>query len=815
MKTLILFFLTAFLTTQIFSQAPKGVITGTVKDTKNDAIGGAKIKLVNARDSTLVMTVLSNDVGRFECNGLQNGEYFMVIVAMGYKRYFSITVKISEAQPKVDLPVMALTPENQVAMKEVTVTAKKPLMEPGIDRTIVNVDAMISAATSSTLEVLEKTPGVTVSSNGEISLNGRSGVMVLIDGRTVYMSGQDLVSYLKSLPGGLLDKIELIDNPSAKYDAGGNAIINIRLKKNKVSGLTGNVSMGYSQGKYPRSNNAINLNYNHKKINLFTNIGYNAEKNYTLDKYHRRFYDEQSNLISSVDLTNYLVSKSNNVNINIGMDYSVSEKTTYGFLINWNNANRNGNFDYASNQYDASHKLELIGTGNSYGEDKRSNLGANLNMLHKFNNSGRELALDLNYMDYRSSGNQYIQNNTYLADGSVDLNEQFHYVLPSDINIYTIKADYIHPLKRNAKFEAGIKSGIVENNSIAQYYTVNGHIETIDYGKSNQFNYKENINAAYVNFQKGWKYFGAQFGLRAENTRAEGKQLGNDSVAANSFTKNYTGLFPSLFLNYKLDSLNNNSLSLILTRRINRPGYQSLNPFIFFRDQYSYTSGNPLLTPQYQSRVEIKYQHKQIFWTGLSYNKFTDVIFQTTQAIADTFITSPQNIGKGFMLLLNMGTVFSPAKFWQVNAVVRLSHMGLNGKSYTEHIDFTTNVARIEIVNYFSINKKLKAELGGYYASNDLNGQTVTSGMYRVYASFQQRILKDKGSIRLAFEDIFHSWVYENRSISLKQAEYFQTNESDTQRIGIAFTYRFGKTTFARKRKHNDDAADEEKGRVM
>ena len=674
---------------------------------------------------------------------------------------------------------------------------------------------MISAATSSTLEVLEKTPGVTVSSSGEISLNGRAGVMVLIDGRNVYMSGQVLTAYLKSLPGGILDKIELIDNPSAKYDAGGNAIINIRLKKNKTAGMTGNITAGYSQGKYPRSNNAINLNYNHKKVNFFTNMGYSTDKNYTLDKYDRRFYDEQGNLISSVDLMNNLVSKGNNVSINFGMDYAASQKTTYGFLINWNKGNRTGDFDYSSDQYDASHKPELLGSGTTYSEDKRSNFGANLNMLHRFNNNGRELAVDVNYMGYQSTGNQYLQNNIYLPDGSAGKVDQFHYVLPTDINIYTVKADYTHPLKANARIEAGIKSGIVDNNNIAEYYTVNGVDETIDYNRSNHFQYKENINAAYLNVQKGWKYFGAQFGLRAENTRAEGMQLGNDSVAASSFTKNYTGLFPGLFLSYKLDSLNRNSISLAITRRINRPGYQSLNPFIFFKDNYTYTSGNPLLAPQYQSRIEIKYQYKQLFWSGLSYNKFTDVIFQTTQAISDTFITSPQNIGKGFMLLLNMGTTFSPTKFWSVNAVVRLSHMGLKGKSYTEDLDFKTYVARIEIINFFTISKNLKAELGGYYASNDLNGQTVTSSMYRMYGSIQQNILKGKGSVRLGFEDIFHSWIYENKSMSLKQAEYFQTIETDTQRIGVAFTYRFGKSTFARKRKHNDNAADEEKGRVL
>jgi hypothetical protein len=435
-------------------------------------------------------------------------------------------------------------------------------------------------------------------------------------------------------------------------------------------------------------------------------------------------------------------------------------------------------------------------------------------MLHKFNTTGRELAVDANYLRYDSQGNQTIRNSTFDPKGAVTGREEFLYYIPSLINIYTAKADYTHPLKNKAKMEAGFKSSIVDNDIVFDHFNVNEGIQTIDNRRSNHFKYHENINAAYINGQKSWSRFGVQLGMRVENTEARGNQIGNDSVPGMRFFKSYTGLFPSAFLSYKLDKKGNNTLVLMAVRRINRPNYQLLNPFVVFKDQYSYGSGNPMVTPQYQNRIELKYQHKQFLNMGLSYNKFTDVIFQTTQAVGEIFTTRPENIANGYMVLLNTTVSVSPTKWWYTNTTLRLSRMKIQGPVYTEQLSFETNVARLELNNYFTMKNGWTAELGGYYASRDLNGQTVTSGMYRVNAAIQKKIWKGKGNISLSAEDIFHTWIYHNRSLSLRQSEYFQTSESDTQRVGLSLSYRFGKDTFARKRRHNNNASDDEKGRI-
>jgi hypothetical protein len=670
-------------------------------------------------------------------------------------------------------------------LKEVVIKAKKPLLVQAIDRTIVNVDAMIGSATSNTLEVLEKTPGVSLNSNGDISLNGRSGVMVLINGRSTYMSGQDLAAYLKSIPGASLDKIELMDNPPARYDASGNAIINIRLKRNRAGGLTGNFATAYSQGRYARTNNALNLAYNTKKINLFTNVGFNTEDAYTNDFYDRRFYNSNAELISTVLLENKMRSRRDAMNINAGMDYYASQKTTVGMIFNINKSEGNSRLNYESQN----------SQGITTNLHNRTNFSSNLNMLHKFNDQGNELSAEVNYLRYEGTGYQQM--------------ESFLYDLPGKINIYTANADYVLPLKNKAKLEAGVKSSLVDNKSVYDYYDINGATKTIDHRKSNHFNYHENMNAAYINGQKSWGRFGMQVGFRVENTDIKG----NDEAATTMFTKNYNQLFHSIFLNYKLDSAGKNVLGFMVNRRINRPNYQMMNPFLIFRDNYSYNEGNPDLNPQYQNRYELKFQHRQLLTMGLSYNRFTNVIFQTTQAVDSIFITRPDNIAKGFMLLLNTTVSVSPGKWWNLNTTLRLSHLGIRGQVYDQPLTPQTNLARFELQNYFTISKTINAELGGYYASRDLSGQTFTKGMYRVFASFQKKVLNEKASIRIGFDDIFHSWVYKNRSISLKQAEYFQISESDTQRVGLAFTYSFGKKSVTRKRRQNENAA-EEKNRI-
>ncbi|SEI39188.1 Outer membrane receptor proteins, mostly Fe transport [Dyadobacter sp. SG02] len=787
-------------------------ISGTVKDSGNESLPGATVRLLKATDSTLVTGETTDMNGNFRFNNLENNTYMLAISAMGQKDFKSTALTIDGGHSSIALPAIILLPAKSIELGEVVVKAKKPLIEQEIDRTIVNVDAMIGSATNNTFDVLSKTPGVSVNANGEISLNGKGGVMVLIDGRSTYMSGADLAAYLKSLPGGVLDRIELMDNPPARYDAAGNAVIDIRLKKTRTGGLTGSVALGGSQGRYSRSNDALNLNYNQRKLNLFANLGYSYEKNYSDDDFSRRYYDESGALKSRVQLKNDQKSAANGYNINLGMDLAATSKTVFGTILNFNGSSRKGDFSYESAQRNALNALINSGNGSTVSKDTRNNTSINLNMLHKLNDKGRELAMDANYLNYHTRGTQDLENRLFDENGSTASRELFRYRTPSEISIYTLKADYAHPLKNKARLEAGFKSSYVDNDFVFNYYNTNDGSAIIDNRRSNHFQYRENINAAYVSGEKRWKRFGVQMGLRLENTVAKGNQLGNDSVLAMRFTKNYTKLFPSIFLNYKLNE--QNAFVLMAVRRISRPNYQMLNPFVFYKDQYTYSAGNPHLIPQYQDRLELKYQHKHFLNMGLSYNRFTNTIFTTIQAQGDTFTSRPDNIARGYMVLLNTSISGQVTSWWYNNTTLRLSRITMKGPLYTEALNYGTNVARLELNNYFNLGNGWNAEFGGYYASRDLNGQAQTSGMFRVNGGIQKKIWKGKGAVALNFEDLFHSWVYHNRSFSIRQSDYSQVNRTDTQRINIALNYKFGKETFARKRRHNNNASDDEKGRV-
>jgi hypothetical protein len=810
MKASLLFLFFQLLYLLSAAQPKLNSVSSTVKNIKNEPVSGATVRLLSVKDSVPAGTVVTNEKGTFTLSEINNGDYMMIISAIGQKLFTAATHIDGK---DIFLPAIVLMQDKKTNLAEVVIQGKKPLMQMEIDKTVVNVDAMISSASSNTLEILEKTPGVTVGSNGEIGLNGRTGVLVLIDGRSKYMSGQDLASYLKSVPGAQVDKIELIDNPSARYDAAGNAVINIRLKKNRTGGLTGNISTGFTQGKYLRSNNSLNLNYNYRKINVFGNMGYSYNKEYTDDSYDRRFFTVNDKPSSAVSLYNSQRSRNNGINANLGLDYSATENTTYGFQVNLNDSRNNGSLDYNSGNYSDDH-LDSTGKGSSRGTNKRNNISTNVNLVHKFGKTGRELSADLNYLSYDGSNVQYLQSFIYQPDDSLTGNNEFFYDLPSSMHIYTAKADYIHPLKGKGRLETGFKSSWVNNDNVSDYYRVFNNERLIDNGQSNHFKYRENINAAYVNAQKSWKYFGLQLGMRIENTIANGDQIGNEVVEGSHFRKNYTKIFPALFLSYKLDTTGTNTFSFAITKRINRPNYQLLNEFLIFRDQYSYSTGNSMLNPQYQNRYEVKYQYKQLLRVGLSYNRFSDVIFQTTRVVDEVFITRPENVAKGYMLLLNTGISLSPAKWWSLNTDILLSRIGLNGDSYGIKLNPETYVARLNVLNQFQFGSGWSAELGGYYASRDLNGQTFTSGMYRVNTGVQKKVLKGQGSLRFGADDIFHSWVYHNSSVSLRQASYKQTSTSDTQRFGFAFSYRFGKDTFSRKSKHQNNALDEEKGRM-
>nr|WP_315822348.1 TonB-dependent receptor [Paraflavitalea speifideiaquila] len=522
-------------------------LSGQVKDIQNEPVPGATLRLLLAKDSSVIATKTARDNGRFEFTNLASGVYLLSITAAGTQKYTSGPLTLEDSRSQLALPAIILMPPKKTDLKAVEVVAKKPLIEQDIDKTIVNVESMISASTSNTLEVLEKTPGITVDANGEISLQGSSGVNVLIDGRPTYMSGRDLAAYLRSLPGGMLDKIELMPNPPAKYDAAGGAVINIRLKKKRTQGYAGSASLNYNQGKIGRSYNSLNLNYLNRKVNLFGNFSYGRYAGFYDDVTDRSFNTGNPPKTAAVQLRTYSSSGSDEFGGRLGMDYTLSAKTTIGFIVNSSSSERKELLDYVSNSYSIGSAPDSVGWGSTDSRGSWRQLSGNINLQHKYDDKGKELTADINYINYNNKGHQTLQNYVAVSPGGQPRNNDFYYNLPSNVDIYTARADYSHPLKNRASLSGGLKTSFVENDNQSDYYGVAGSTNTPDYGRSNHFIYKENINAAYINGRKDWKRFGMQLGLRLENTQIKGNQLGNAAVPASSFTNDYTGLFPTAF----------------------------------------------------------------------------------------------------------------------------------------------------------------------------------------------------------------------------------------------------------------------------
>ncbi|RYZ32243.1 MAG: hypothetical protein EOP49_37810, partial [Sphingobacteriales bacterium] len=458
--------------------------------------------------------------------------------------------------------------------------------------------------------------------------------------------------------------------------------------KNRTAGTTGSLATGYNQGRYARTNNSINVNYNNKKFNVYSNLGYSYDKNYGLDIYRRSYYDGAGAVASSIVLNNEQKYYSNGYNGNLGMDYLASENTTLGLQLNLNSSLNDGYAESLSSNYGIS-ALDSAGRGISVADGLRRNFGSNMSVLHTFGKTGRELSADVGYLRNKGALDQTFENKMYETDGDMSSRTDLVYDLPTYMTVYTVKSDYVHPLPGKAKLEAGAKWSMVENDHENDAYILTGSQQVIDNSRSNHFKYREGFAAAYISGQKTWKQLGIQLGLRAEHTYGQGEQLGNEAVSGSSFDKRHTQLFPTVFINYKLDTVSANTLNFSLTRRINRPNYQYMNPFVIVRDQFTQSTGNISILPQYQYRYELRWQHKRFLRMAVSYNRFTDVIFQTTNVVDGIFITRPENVKQGYMMITSTGLSLDPFEWWNMNTEIWAARLGLDGMAYGEKLDPT------------------------------------------------------------------------------------------------------------------------------
>ncbi|HMI06896.1 MAG TPA: outer membrane beta-barrel protein [Flavobacterium sp.] len=788
-----------------------GKITGKVQTPDGKPAESITITLLLADNSIAKIEATQAD-GSFELSNLEDNTYQVAIDHPGYKTFTSHPILIS--QQTVALDPIVLEKEQANTLNEVSVVGKKAFVEYKMDKTIVNVDAMLSNAGTDAMEVLEKSPGIVVDQNGTITFKGKSGVMVFIDDKPTYLSGAELEAYLKSLPASTLSQIEFMTNPPAKYEAAGSAgVINIKTKRSKSKGFNGSATSRLSQGKRTHTRNGLNLNYKNDKIRLYGNAGY-ATQEFLTDLYIFRDYKNDDGSTKSLFHQNTMIDNTVNTgNAKIGMDYYASEKTTWGISLSGLTKTGTDKSDGSSRLTNAASVLDSTIIADNKEKKKFRNGGVNLNYSHEFDSIGKKFSADVDFLTYSDDTDQRYRNYIYQPDNTLSSSDESTGKLPSKINIYAFKMDYSNPLKKEALFETGYKISYSKTDNVAAYDDIFGGIAVPNYESSNHFKYDEMINAVYVNFNKSFGKFSFQSGLRLENTVSKGNQLGNFVKSASVFKKDYTNLFPTLYAMYKLDSLGSNQLVFSYGRRINRPYFQDLNPFLSPLDKFTFYSGNPYLNPSFAHNFELSYRHKSLFSTTLSYNDTKDNIDETIEINNGIYYSRPGNIGKSQTLSLNVESEFDVTKWYSANVYSEVTNLRYKSQLYTEELNISGTFFFILLNNKFKLSPTWSAELFGRYLSKVESGQVTTDPKGTVNVTIQKKILGNKGSLKLSVNDIFYTSINSGVINNLRNTYADYENRGDTRYAALTFTYGFGKS-FESKNSQERTSAESEQNRV-
>ncbi|MGY4538921.1 iron complex outermembrane receptor protein [Mucilaginibacter sp. UYNi724] len=764
----------------------------------------ATVTLLRAKDSSVVKGTLTNDAGKYVFDRVMAGKYLVKATNVGYKPSFSPAFDVTGDATSAPAITMQQTSRDLLG---VTITSAKPLIERKFDRTVMNVENSVLAAGNSALEILERAPGVTIDKDDNITLKGKQGVTVMINDKLTYLSSTQLAAMLRSTDGSTIQSIEVITNPSSKYDASGNSgIINIKLKKNKQSGTNGSLTAGAGYGKNFRDNTSLTINHKSGNLNLFGTLSRGDITRQNVLDINRtvvsgpttRYFTQNTIMKKPVHYNNYRV----------GADYNTSATNTLGFVVSGDYTNEVNNNTSRTNIGSVpmgidSFQNTLTGIKQTY-----RNIAVNLNDKWVIDTAGQELSIDLDYSKFKN--NSFANYDTYffLPDGSTQKPSLYlRNQTPSTISIYTAKADYTYPLSKSLKLETGVKFSSVKTDNNLQAEIEQGGAFMNDPSRTNRFVYDEKVNAAYVNLGKTFKKTSIQAGLRAENTISTGNLITNDQIVHRS----YLDLFPTLFINQTLSD--KHEVGLSYSRRIDRPSYDNLNPFIYYLDQYTYEKGNPFLKPQYTNTFELIYTYNKTVNVTLGYSRTTDAsvdVLYTDTVKKATFQTN-ENLATRDNYNININTPYTITKWWTGNVNVDgfyqnfkspvLLGQALNNGQFS----FQGRATQTFMVPGY------KLEVTGNYQSAQSYSIFKIKSQYAIDAGISHSFYQKKMNIKLAVSDIFDTRKSRvSTNFSVTNLNLVQKNETRIARI--TFTYNFGNNKI--KARQHQTGAEDEKGRV-
>ncbi|MFN0016006.1 MAG: TonB-dependent receptor domain-containing protein [Saprospiraceae bacterium] len=799
--------------TLLFSNSYAQKITGTVADASGQAQEFASLTLHLASDSAFVKGAVTDQSGRFEIENTPAGTYFVRGQLLGFRTTDS--ERFDFGKTDVTLPVLTLAPLSK-ELQEVTVTAQKPLIEVQADKLVFNVDASPTNTGLNALELLRKSPGVSLDQNDNISLKGRQNVLVQINGKISPMTGQDLAQFLRSLSSNDIEAIEIIATPGAKYDAEGNAgIINLRLKKDKRLGTNGSVSLGFYQGITPKGDASININHRDRKLNLFGSASiFRGRWDNTMNLDNRigdRRFNQRNN--------SYWFGRPSRMSI--GADYSPSNRHTFGILAtggyfvpnNWQRA-RTEIGSLAENRVDSLLIAENTGS--------MQNWNSNINLNYKFADSlGNTLNVDADYGIFRDS--QTVLNQNFYRDPenvNTFSSTAFRMNMPRDIDIRSVKADYEHPLQlfgtsKDSKFGAGAKLSDVATDNTFNFFNVENGKENFDTDRSNTFEYRERIAAGYVNGSTKLGKFSLQVGLRAEHTDIRGDLIAYKPLNNKTVDTAYLALFPSAAIGYALSD--NHQLNLTYRRSIDRPRYQDLNPFEFRIDELSFRRGNPFMRPQFTHTVELGWTLFQRVNISANYAQtryaFANITDQETDPMTgkQRFFIQVRNLATRENIGFSLNTPMPIAKWWNGNLNFWYNH-SINKAEYGDGrtIDLRIGGGGVWSQQTFTLTPTLSAEVSGWYNWGGLWGAYVNRPQGVMDVGFTKRLWEGSGTLRVSFTDVWHTAQWS----SFTEIGNLYIDASGTwegQQLKVNMTYRFGRKSIQNARRRATATEEESK----
>lgn len=797
-KKLALFFI--FYSSFVFSQIN---ISGSITDSTGTAVPFAPIGLLSLPDSTMIKGVMTNDQGKYEIRINTSGKYMLKVATVGYKDQLSDVILIDSTSTDLNLDIHLSS--SATSLDEISVTAVKRVVEFKNGNIIVNVENSPLAKGNTVYDLLAKLPGVSIDNNA-IQLKGKAGVIIMIDGRVQQLTNVQLLNMLRNMNAEVVETIELMSNPPVKYDASGTSgMINIKTKKTTITGISGSLYTSCSQGFYGRGMGGMALNYKTKKVTLFSILDYNYGIYQTKEKLNKYFKtDSTETQFSSV---NTLKDIDNSITYKLGADWFINKNNIIGVKVDggpgsYNSSSKGVNQILQYNDLGFDHLNSEV-----YTPDKWNLNNYNLNAEHRFDTLGSSLNFTTDYTRLSEVYKSEIQNIFFNAFNTESLPANIYRSKNTNsTDIFSSKLDYTKVINPNTSFQAGLKLGYInttnnylfeqKNNLSGDYY--------VNVALTNNYSYVEKTYAAYINYIKSINKLNMQLGLRAENTDLEGQ----NPLKNFSLKRNYFNLFPNLSFEYAVTEKQN--LQLNLNRRIDRPMYNDLSPFQFYRDQYIFTQGNPFLLPHYSNNIELTHTYNQSISNSLTFTRIDNVMVYYTKQNDSSKVTTEtiknmkynNNYGYSFFIQQTI------KPWWELSANATVSYIEFSGDIDGAPFKTASFYYSPSLTNTFIGPKDLKLEVIAFYNSARNIGLVQLKPRWMLSFAIKKSFFKEKLDCSIGMNDVFYSFVGRT-TVNFESQNWNFRATNDTRRVVLSINYNFGRVKVSEREASSNEQEKE------